>query len=189
MTIAAVFICWTVGCGSAGPSPDEIPDRDVAIVHNTTPDGEEISLEELHRAVAQAATEPKSKRSSRHAIETKALSQLLDAAWLEGQAEEWGISVTKDEVQRKFRKLKDANFKTEKAYHAFLRRSHFTQQEVNERVELQMLSTEVQRRISNVGYDNKKRAFEAFVKDFTDRWRERTVCRPELAIRRCSNGP
>src|SRR5262249_40282512 len=59
MITAAVFICWTAGgCGSAGPSPDEIPDRDVAIVHNTTPDGEEISLEELHHAVAQAATEP-----------------------------------------------------------------------------------------------------------------------------------
>ena len=46
--------------------------------------------------------------------------------WIEGQAEEMGISVTPKEVDEELKKLKKQNFKTEAEYQKFLKESHYT---------------------------------------------------------------
>jgi hypothetical protein len=194
LSIAAIILligCVAGGCGgSGGLSPDEIPDGDVAMVHETTPAMEEISSSQLRHAVAIARAQSKNPgHASRTELEKEALSSLLDQAWLMGEAEERGITVTDQEVKQEFQRLKSANFKSAKDYTSFLRRSGFTQTDVNERVKLQILSTAVQKEIADESPGHKKQAFTTFVGEYTNRWRDRTVCKPELAIERCSNGP
>ena len=56
--------------------------------------------------------------------------------------------MTKAEVAKEFKKLKKENFKTEAEYEKFLKESDFTQEDVDDRVELQMLSTKIQKQIT-----------------------------------------
>jgi hypothetical protein len=58
-----------------------------------------------------------------------------------------------------------------------------------------MLSTRLQRRISAriareaSGRSEEQKAFEELIDEFTEKWRGRTVCAPDYATSRCSNGP
>ena len=56
--------------------------------------------------------------------------------------------MTKAEVAKEFKKLKKENFKTEAEYEKFLKESEFTQADVDSRVELTMLSNEIQKVIT-----------------------------------------
>ena len=56
--------------------------------------------------------------------------------------------MTKAEVAKEFKKLKKENFKTEAEYEKFLKESDFTQADVDSRVELTILSNEIQKQIT-----------------------------------------
>jgi hypothetical protein len=51
-------------------------------------------------------------------------------------------------VQQEFQRTKDENFKTEKEYQAFLEETGFTQEDIDLRVKLQLLSTKIQEEVS-----------------------------------------
>jgi hypothetical protein len=55
--------------------------------------------------------------------------------------------VTPKQIETELKTIKKTNFPTEKAYQEFLEKSHFTQADVDARVELQILSTEIQERV------------------------------------------
>ena len=55
-----------------------------------------------------------------------------------GAGEELGINVSDKEVAKEFKKLKSENFKTQAEYKKFLKNSKFTQEDVDERVKLQI---------------------------------------------------
>jgi foldase protein PrsA len=91
-----------------------------------------------------------------------ALGSLLDSAWLRGEAAEEGFSVTKAEVEKEFKKLKKENFKTEAEYKKFLTESGFTQADVDKRVELQILSQEIQKGITENASEPSKSDIENY---------------------------
>jgi len=119
---------------------------------------------------------------------------LLETAWLYGQAAEWDISVTSSQVKRTVAQVR-RSFKSEAAYHRFLKEGHYTRRDIRERVEIQLLSTRLQERLQKqVSAQTKtraeeQRAFVKWVKEFSARWRARTVCAPKYTTERCSNGP
>jgi parvulin-like peptidyl-prolyl isomerase len=59
-----------------------------------------------------------------------------------------GITTTEKEVAEEFKKLKKENFKTEAEYKKFLAQSKYNQEDVNQRVKLQILGTQVQEQIT-----------------------------------------
>ena len=73
---------------------------------------------------------------------------MLDAIWIQGQAEEMGISVTPEEVAKELEKLKDQAFKTQKQYEEFLKEAKYTQADIDERVKIQMVSTQIQEQVA-----------------------------------------
>ncbi len=73
---------------------------------------------------------------------------MLDTAWILGEAEERGIEVSEREVAQEFERTKDENFQTEKEYEDFLEETGFTQEDIDLRVKLQLLSTKIQEEIS-----------------------------------------
>ncbi len=74
-------------------------------------------------------------------------NSLLETIWIQGLAAEEGFTVTEKEVEEELEKLKKQNFKTEAEFTKFLKTSHYTTQDVNERVKIQILSTEIQKKL------------------------------------------
>jgi len=146
-----LFVIVAVAEGIGDPS---IPSGDVALIQDAPGDVGHISQKEFDRALKQTAAQNKKKAPKPGDPEYEelmeaALGSLLDSAWLRGEADEQGISVNEAEIEKEFKKLKSQNFKTEAEYQKFLKESEFTQEDVDERVELQMLSTEIQSGITD----------------------------------------
>lgn len=147
LVLVVVAVAATSGIGSDEPSGDA-----VAVV-----DGTEISAEDFERALIQAAArqqatkncEPPAEDSPQLAtLREEALNDVLDQAWIEGEAEERGVTASDREVQEEFETTKDQNFKTEKEYQDFLKQSCFTQEDVDERVRLQVISNKIQEKVT-----------------------------------------
>jgi hypothetical protein len=123
------------------------------------------------------------------------MSSLLEAAWIYGEADERGIAVTHAQVAGGVASLKRGSFKSGGEFRAFLRESRYTRHDVSERVEIQLLSVQLQRQIAgriereSRNEFEEQRAFKEFVDEFLEKWRGRTVCAPAYATVRCSNGP
>ncbi|HEY1853584.1 MAG TPA: peptidyl-prolyl cis-trans isomerase [Solirubrobacterales bacterium] len=149
----AIFVIFAVAQGIGATS---VPSGDAAIVKNVPSESSTVTEAEVKRGtgqqVAAAASEGKAKApkpGSKKYEELKeaALGELLDEIWIHGEAEEMGISVTSKQIETELAAIKKQNFPTEKAYAEFLEKSHFSQKDVNDRVELQVLSTEIQERV------------------------------------------
>jgi parvulin-like peptidyl-prolyl isomerase len=145
-----LFAIFAVAQGIGEPS---VPSGDVATVKGV-PDGN-ISEAEFKRTLAQQvaagglkkAPKPGSKKAEE--LREAALGELLDSIWIAGEAEELGITVTAKQIETELAQIKKTNFPTAKAYKEFLDTSGFDQEDVDNRVELQLLSQEVQEQISN----------------------------------------
>jgi parvulin-like peptidyl-prolyl isomerase len=146
-----LFVIFAIAQGIGHPS---IPSDSVAVVEDA-PDGlSPVSKEQFQHALVQAAAEdkvtpvPKPGDEKYEAEQEKALGNLLDSIWIQGQAEEMGISVTEKEIAEELKKLKEKAFKTEQQYKEFLKEAHFTQEDVNTRVTIQILSEQIQNQVT-----------------------------------------
>jgi foldase protein PrsA len=147
LVLLVVLIAATSGFGEDDPSGDA-----VAVV-----DGTDITQEDFDRALGQAAARqgvaqncqgPSPDDPQFATLRDEALNDVLDQAWIVGEAEEQGVEASDREVQEEFETTKEQNFNTEKEYQDFLEQSCFTQEDVNERVRLQVLSTKIQEDIT-----------------------------------------
>lgn len=147
LLFVGLFAGFAIAQGIGQPS---VPSGDVAIVKGVPGDIGTISEAELKRGILQQASQgglkkaPKPGGEKYEELKTAALGELLDTVWIQGEAEELNISVTDKQVETELEKIKEQNFNTEQAYQEFLKTSHFTQEDVNDRVKLQLLSTQIQ---------------------------------------------
>jgi parvulin-like peptidyl-prolyl isomerase len=145
-----LFVIFAVAEGIGDPS---VP-SDAAAVIEGAPEGlGTITIKEFEHALEQTAAQekapvPKPGDAKYDELKEKALAEKIEAVWIQGVAEEMGISVTEAEIAKELKKLKSQAFKTEKQYEEFLKESHFTQADVDDRVKLQMLSQKVQAQIT-----------------------------------------
>lgn len=197
LAAAGLLSILASGCGvsssdevNEGVAKAELGRGAVAVVSQVTPEIGVIRDGDFERALAIVAAtgnlESLPAEGSRKYRELKetALAELLDAAWIEGQAEEMGIEVTPAEAADELRRIKRESFKEEADYQSFLRESRMTEDDVEARTRLQLLSSRVQERISG-GQEE----FADFVSRYEERWRSRTTCAPGYRTERCSNGP
>ena len=96
------------------------------------------------RRNADHARVPKPGDEQYDGLKETALGELLDSIWIQGAAAEMGIPVTPQEVDAELKKLKEQSFQTEKQYQEFLKESRYTDEDVDRRVKLQILSTKIQ---------------------------------------------
>jgi parvulin-like peptidyl-prolyl isomerase len=148
---ALLFVIFAVAEGLGAPS---VPSGDVALVKSVPDEVGQVSEEEFERALEQQAAQGKLKKAPQPGdpkydeLKEAAMTELLNSIWLRGQAEELGITVTEKQVETELAKIKKESFPTPSSYNKFLKESHYTQEDVNDRVELQLLSTQIQQRIS-----------------------------------------
>ncbi len=145
-----LFVGFAVAQGIGDPS---IPSGDVALVQGVPSDLGHVSEASYRRAFAQASAQaglkkaPKPGDKQYEELKKTALGSIFDTIWIQGEAEELGISVTPKQIATEFAQIKKQHFKTEAEYKKFLVTSHYTQADVNERVKLQLLTTQIQQQI------------------------------------------
>lgn len=147
-----LFVVFAVAEGLGAPS---VPKGDIALISSAPAKYEHISEADYKKSLEQQETQaglkkpPKAGSKKEEELHNAAIGELLNSAWIFGEAEELGIKVTQKEVEAELAKVKKESFKTEKAFQEFLKESHFTEEDVNERLELQILSTKIQEKITN----------------------------------------
>lgn len=146
-----LFVGFAVSEGIGSPS---VPSGDVALVEDVPEEVGHISQKDFDRAFAQQVAQAKLKKkpepgSDKYGeLKVTALGELLDQAWIEGQAEELDISVTDKQIEDELATIKKQSFGSQQAYDKFLEESGYTQEDVNDRVRLQLLSTQIQEQVS-----------------------------------------
>jgi parvulin-like peptidyl-prolyl isomerase len=151
VVFVALFVIFAVAEGLGAPS---VPSGDIAVVSDAPSDLSHISeadyKKNLQQQEAQAGLKKPAKAGSKKAEELHkaTVGELLNTAWIFGEGEELGIQVTPKEVEAELEKVKKESFKTEKAFQEFLKESHYTEEDVNQRLELQVLSTKIQEKIT-----------------------------------------
>jgi parvulin-like peptidyl-prolyl isomerase len=147
----ALFVVFAVAEGLGAPS---IPSGDIALVSSVPADLGHISEADYKhlyaQQVAQAGVKKAPKAGSKKAEELHktTVAELLNTAWITGESEELGIKITNKEIETELAKIKKESFKTEKAFQEFLKEDHYTEEDVNQRIELQLLSTKIQEKIT-----------------------------------------
>lgn len=150
--LVLLFLGFAVAQGLGDPS---VPSGDVAIVEGVPDDVGTVSEADFERALLQQAVQggmkeaPKPGGKKYEELKEAALSEQLDAIWIQGEAEELGISVTPKQIATELKQIKEQNFKTTAEYEKFLKTSRFTKEDVLARVKLQLLSTRIQESVSN----------------------------------------
>jgi len=142
--LVAFFAIWAAAQGLTNP---DVPSGDVAVVEDApggpiTQEEFDASLEQA--AAAQGAGVPKEDDPQYAVLKEQALSDLLLGRWVEGEAEENGISVTDTEIEQRLEQIKKQNFKDEQEFQRFLEQSKFTEDDAIARVRLTLLSQRIQ---------------------------------------------
>lgn len=151
---AAFVVLFAIVAIAEGLGDPSVPSGSVALVENTPGDVGDITQARFDHALELAAKGngekkvPKPGDPKYEEVKEAALNSLFEAVWLQGQADEWGIEVTDAEIAKEKKKLKDESFKSEKEFNEFLKESGFTDADVEERVKLQMLSSQLQERLA-----------------------------------------
>ncbi|HEX4752277.1 MAG TPA: peptidyl-prolyl cis-trans isomerase [Solirubrobacterales bacterium] len=146
-----LFVVFAVSEGLGAPS---VPSGDIAVVSNVPSDLGHISEADYTRSYAQQVAQagvkkaPKAGSTKAEELHKTAIAELLNTAWITGEGEELGIKITPKEIETELAKIKKESFKTEKAFQEFLKEDHYTEEDVNQRIELQLLSTKIQEKIT-----------------------------------------
>jgi foldase protein PrsA len=155
VALVAIFVIFAVAQGIGAPS---VPSGDAAVVKDTPSGAGDVSEAEVKRTTAQQIAaqlaEGKLKKAPKpgtkkfEEAQEGALGELLDQIWIKAEAEELGITTTPKQIEAKLKEIKKQQFPTAKAYGEFLKKSHLNQEDVNVRLELTLLSEEIQATIT-----------------------------------------
>ncbi|HEX5711907.1 MAG TPA: peptidyl-prolyl cis-trans isomerase [Solirubrobacterales bacterium] len=146
-----LFAGYAIADGIGHPS---VPEGDVAHVESVPDDVANVSEADFKRALLQQAVQAQLKKAPKpgedkyEELKEAALGELLDAIWIQGEAEELGLAVTPKEIATELAQIKKQNFKSEAEFQKFLKTSRFTMEDVRTRVKLQALSTQIQEKIA-----------------------------------------
>lgn len=147
-----LFVVFAVAQGIGSPS---VPSGDVAMVESVPDEFGNVSQEQFDHAIEQQVAQAKLKKAPEpgskkyEEMKNTALGELLDQIWIKGEAEELGIKVTDKQVEDELAQIKKQSFPTKAAFAKFLEESKFTPEDVNARVELQVLSTAIQEQVNS----------------------------------------
>jgi len=142
-----LFAIVAIAEGIGDPS---IPSGDAILVENVPGDVGEIGSADVDHAIEITAAgqgqkkPPKPGDPKYEKTKEEAEKFLLEGVWIQGVADEWGIEATDQEIAKKLKEIKKESFKTEAEFQKFLKESHYTQADIDNRVLIQLLSEKLQ---------------------------------------------
>jgi parvulin-like peptidyl-prolyl isomerase len=146
-----LFAIIAIAEGLGDPS---VPSDAVAVIEDAPGDTGEVTQAEFDHALEQAAAQAQMKKTPKpgdpqyEEMKEAALSAIFESIWLQGLAEEMGITVSQKELDAELKKLKDESFQSEAEFQKFLKEAKYTQEDVDERVKLQKLSGDIQAQLT-----------------------------------------
>jgi len=102
-------------------------------------------------------------------LRDQVLQLLTSFEWIEGEAEEMGITVTDAEVRKSFEQQKKQSFPKEADYQKFLKEYGQTEEDVMQRVKLDLLSNKIRDKVIK----GKDKVTDAQIEDFYNKNKER----------------
>lgn len=150
LVLLMFFIGFAIAEGIGDPS---IPDGSAAVVEDVPGDIGDVTIEDVEHSIELAAAQagekeaPKPGDAKYDELKETGMKSLLEGIWIQGVADEWGIEVSDQEVAKELKKIKKESFKSEAEFQKFLKESHYTPEDVNLRVEIQMLSGQLQEQL------------------------------------------
>jgi len=146
-----LFLGFAIAQGLGSPS---VPSGDVAKIQDVSDEIGAVSQKEFDHAMERQVAGGKLKKppapGSKKYEEMKeaSLKELLEAVWIRAEAEEREITVTTKQVEEKLAQIKKESFPSEAAFKKFLKESKFTQEDVNDVIEVQLLSEAIQEQVN-----------------------------------------
>jgi parvulin-like peptidyl-prolyl isomerase len=150
VVFVALFAIVAIAVGIGNPS---VPSGDAAVVQDAPGDIGNVPVSKVEHAIELAAaaagekTIPKPGDPKYDEQKEAAVNSVLEGIWIQGLAAQWGIEVSEKELAAEVKKVKKESFKSEAEFQKFLKESHFTPADVNEKVLIQMLSKELQEQL------------------------------------------
>lgn len=157
ITFGAILVVLFAGIAIAqgGIGKPSVGEGDIAHVKDV-PDGHgDISKEDFDRSFVQTwkraglQAAPKEDDAQYEQVREAAINDLLDRAWLTGEAAELGMEASPREIDAELTTIRRDQFANRKEFNKFLKDSGFTLEEVRDRVRLQVLSTKIQEKITS----------------------------------------
>lgn len=151
---AAFLILFLVVAIAEGIGDPSIPDGSVALVEDVPGDIGDVTQARFDHALAQAAAQagikklPKAGDPQYDELKETALNGIFESLWLQGLADERGITVSDQELADELEKVKKESFKSEAEFKKFLKEQKYTPEDVDERILLQKLSGDIQAEIA-----------------------------------------
>lgn len=172
--LVLLFVIIAIAQGIGRPS---VPDGDIAFVEDVPGDLGKISKEQYDRSLIQTwkraglKSAPKKGDAQYQQVHEGAIGDLLDQAWLTGEAAELGVEATDREVDAELANIRSQQFPDKASFDKFLKDSGFSLAEVKDRVRLQVLSNKIQEQITGtvkkVDEEDIKQAYETNKQAFT----------------------
>src|SRR3954471_6112801 len=81
-------------------------------------------------------------------LRDQVLQFLIQAQWIQGEAADQGVKISDKELKKSFEQQKKQSFPTQKEYNAFLKSSGMTQEDINLRVKLDLLSNKIRTKVT-----------------------------------------
>jgi parvulin-like peptidyl-prolyl isomerase len=154
---------------SEGLGDPSIPSGDAALVEDAPGDIGEISEDDVAHAIELAAASqegsqkvPKPGDPEYEELKEAGLQSLLEGVWIRGLADEEGVSVTEREVTRQVRKVKNESFQSEAEFQKFLKESKFTTEDIDTRIEIELLSEQLQTQLQEEAPKPSEREIEDY---------------------------
>lgn len=216
LVIAAVVLIVVTGGDDddcCAPPPDEavteVPPSAVAVVEEAPEQYVEIDDFDpaLIRAAAFQGTKgvPEPGDPQYELVRDQAMTELLNAAWVAGEAEERGIAVTDAEVAAEIDRTVDDSFSDRRQFEDFVAdQAYCTEDELatveperceglRAQVRTTLLADAITAEVLGTAAPDttdpdQAEATEAFQNEFTEKWTARTTCADAYVTERCSNG-
>lgn len=114
---------------------------------------------------------------------------LISADWVIDEARDLNLHVSPAEVRRTFDQTRKTQFPKQSEFQAFLGRSKETVTDILLRVELDLLSQRLQRRVvaGKHGARKQHEALKHFVSHFRNKWTGLTYCAAQYASQDCGH--
>ncbi len=177
---AGFVVLFAIAAIAEGIGHPSVPAGDVAIVEDVPGDDGNITKAKFNHAMELSAAEAKLPKVPQpgddqyEEMRDGAMEKLLQTAWVRGQAAEMGISATDAEVAEKAKELKEKKFKSEAEYQKAIKELHLTQADVNEVMELQVLTPKIEEKVNG----NSQKPSDAEVEDYYEEVKEAQFTQP-----------
>jgi hypothetical protein len=191
----ALVSSWSLSAVAIVTAQAGVPEGKVAIVAEVGGGLGVVSRGGLRRSVVQVRAVERMRWPTREpapddSVAAKGLSQILESVYVQAEAAERGVKVSKGALVRHYGVYVRRTFNSAQQYRSYLVGAKLTVKDVVGRVRDRLLGTRILLSVVHAVSGDREaevEALQAFARDYRKKWRSRTACEPRFRIVQCDN--